>query len=225
MDKTALTNDRRDLLGRSITSWLYKPSRSNKFILAALATIGALVIFTIFYGEQLLPKWIKHLPQIFVYFALFLLGPLLKYLRAMGGDQEWTLYDNGFVVATVGKGHERSERIGFWRDYSGCTYSGTVIKLFPKGAARRGVKIPTMGNVTEVYSITRERISMAQAFELDKASRAPERPKSKEQQRLSRIEKKSAQRFSRESKGEKTSKMKTLFGDWDFSQFDQGDQS
>ena len=224
MNKMTLTNDKKDLLGSSITSWLYKPSRSNKFLFAALAVIGALVIFTIFYGEQLLPKWVKNLPQIFMYIALFLLSPLLKYLKAMGGDQEWTLYEKGFVVATIGKGHERAERIGFWKDYSGCSYSGAVIRLFSKSAAKRSARIPTTGNVMEVYSLCRERISMAQALELDKASRAPGKPKSKEQQRLDRMEEKSAQNYGREAKSEKTSKMKTLFGDWDFSQFDQGNK-
>ena len=175
-------------LGSVITSWTYKPPKSNKFLFAALGVIGALLVFTIFYGEQFLP-WIKKIPSIFIYIAIFMLSPLLKLLGSMGRDQHWTLHEDGFSVLIMGKNNERQEQFGYWHDYKNCTYQKNVVKLVPAGPFKKGVRIITTANVMEVYSICRERISMAQAVRLEKSVIKPKPPKTREQEKLKRMEK------------------------------------
>lgn len=188
-----LQNDKA-MLGSVLTSWKYKPEKSNKFLYAVLGLLGAFVIFTVTYGPQLLP-WLKEIPTIFIYAALFLISPLLKYVTTKGRDQDWTLYEHGYSVIYVGKNNQHEERIGFWRNFKSCTYDSKGVILIPATALQRSVRINTSNNVTEVYSIVRERISIEQSAKMEGSFRAPQRPRTREQKQLARTEKKAPYDF------------------------------
>ncbi|MBN2000403.1 hypothetical protein JW935_22830 [candidate division KSB1 bacterium] len=176
-------------LGKIITSWIYKPPKSNKFLYYVLGVLGALVIFTIYWGEDLLP-WIKKIPSMLIYVAIFLFTPLVKLLKGMGKDEEWTLYENGFVAIKKQNNAAVSQRIGHWRDFTRCSYDKKGVKLQTDMPFQPALRVPVSMNTMEIYSICRERISLAAAHKLDKAVKPPERPKTQEQQRLRRAENK-----------------------------------
>ena len=175
-------------LGNVISTWKYTQKKSSKFIFTAIAVIGGLLITFVYFFDNLLP-FLKHIPSIAIYGLIFLLSPLLKYFTGKSKDQIWTLHENGFTVLYEGKNGGGEERIGNWRDYSSCSYDSSGVKLISNNLFRKGMKIPTIGNVTEIYAIARERISMASAEKLDKAVKVPGRPKTKEQRQLHKAEK------------------------------------
>jgi len=203
-------NDDRANLGTVITSWRYKPQKSNKFLYAALGVIGAFIIFTVMYGPQLLP-WLKSIPTIVIYAVLFLISPLLKLLSIRGRDQDWALYEHGYIVVYIGKNNEREERIGFWRNFRSCTYDSKGVKLIPAVPFQKAVRINAPRNVMEIYSICRERISMAQAESLETAVRVPGRPNTREQRQLSRAERKYSQLSSGRTQGTIKTQFKSPF--------------
>jgi hypothetical protein len=187
--KTPATALDKSSLGTTISSWVYKPAKSDKFWFAALGVIGALAVFVIYWGDKLLP-WIKHIPSFLFYVAIFLLSPLIKYLSTMGKDEVWTLYEHGYSMAKQEKGSLQDERMGFWKDFSGCSYDSKGVKLIPAMPMRPGVRIRASFNVMEVYTIARDRISSAHAQMLNQSVQPPARPKTWEQRQLHRAEQK-----------------------------------
>jgi hypothetical protein len=187
--KTPATTVDKSSLGKTISSWVYKPAKSDKFWLAAVGLVVALVVFTINWGDKLLP-WIKHIPSFLFYVAIFLLSPLIKYLSTVGKDEVWTLYENGYSMAKQEKGALQDVRMGYWKDYSGCTYDHKGVKLIPAAPMRPGVRIKASYNVMEVYSIARDRISAAHAEKINQSVQPPARPNTWEQRQLQRAEQK-----------------------------------
>ena len=177
----------KNLLGNTLTSWRYVPKKSNKFLYAALSVLGGLVIALAVYGPELIP-WLKKIPTIAIYALFFLISPILKYFSSLGKDQIWTLYEHGYSVLYVGKEGAGEERIGWWRDFTSATYDAEGVRLIPRNPFKKTVRIPARGNVTEIYSIARERISMAQAERIEQSVRAPARPKTREQRSLRKSE-------------------------------------
>ncbi len=162
LNKTTGPQERKSALGAEITSWVYKPPKSNRFLFAALGVAGAFIIFMLYYGEQVLP-WIKQLPPVLIYIVLFLLSPLLKYLSSLGREQEWSLYSQGYLLRLRGKNNQREERIGWWHDFLSCTYDSKGVLLIAKNPMRRNVRVNATHNAMEIYTICRERISMIHA--------------------------------------------------------------
>lgn len=176
-------------LGPSITSWVYKPTKSNKFWISALGVLIALVFFTLQWGDKILP-WLKHIPSSLFYVAIFLLSPLLKFLGTLGKDEIWTLYENGFSMARQEKGALQDERIGFWKDYSGCTYDHKGVKLMSANPMRPGARIKAGFNLMEVYSISRDRIAIAHAQKISQTVDSFSTPGTRMHHHLKRAEQK-----------------------------------
>jgi len=176
-------------LGNSVISWIFKPPKSNKFLYAFLAVMGGLIISLILYFDQLVP-YLKRIPALAIYGLIFLLSPLLKYFSSLGRDQRWTLYENGYSVQMSGRGGTE-ERIGHWHDYDSCTYDKKGVRLVSNNPMRKSIRLPAIVNIMEIYSICRERISLAKAIKLDKSSSAPPPPRTREQRQLARAERKS----------------------------------
>jgi hypothetical protein len=154
-------------LGTVITAWIYKPSRSNKFLYAAFGVFVSLILFTLSYGEQLLP-WLKRVPAAAIYPLFFLIPPIARFVSGLNKEQQWTLYENGYVFTVRGGQGQRVEKNGYWKDFVTCSYSGNHVKLIPKAYFRLAVKIRTAGNVMGVYSICREKIAQSQAMLLER---------------------------------------------------------
>ncbi len=152
--------------GIFITSWKYTPHRSNRFLFSVLGVIGALVVFAIYYGEHFLP-WLGKIPAAIIYITLFLLSPLLKYINALGKDQEWTLFTNGYKQIVMQNNKVLEEKTGWWKDFRTCSYDEKSVRLYPKASWKRVVRVFAPHNKIEVYSICREQISLAQAKELE----------------------------------------------------------
>ncbi len=182
-------------LGELLTSWKYIPTRSNKFLFFILGILGGLVLFLIYYGENLIP-WLKKLPAIFIYITLFLISPFLKYLSGLGKDQEWSLFKKGYIVRTVDKDKVTEEKTGWWKDFKSCTYDAKGVKLIPKTALQRPVRIFALQNTTAVYSICREQISIAYALEIEHDVKIPVKSRSSQQKYLDKMEKKLRNRDS-----------------------------
>jgi len=178
-------------LGSFITSWKYSPSRSNKFLFSALGVIGALVVFGIYYGEQILP-WIKNIPAALIYILLFLLSPILKYIGGLGKDQEWTLFRNGYKLRVLQKNKALEERIGWWKDYRTCNYDDKSVRLFPKSSLQRSVRIFAPHNKIEVYSICREQITLAQVKVIETSQHRGRHNLTPQQRYLQNIEQRKA---------------------------------
>jgi hypothetical protein len=174
-------------LGNVLSTWKIEQKKSSKFLFAAIAVIGGLLITFFMYFDHLVP-FLKKIPSIVIYGLIFLLSPLLNFFTGKSKDQDWTLYENGYTVLYRGKSGGGQEKIGFWRDFTSCTYDKNGVKLVSQNPFKKGIKIRTKGNVTEVYSIARERISMAVAQKLDKAVKVPSRPNTPEQRKLHRAE-------------------------------------
>jgi len=182
-----LDREYNERLGKVVISWLHKQPRSNKFLFAAFGVLGALIVFTIFYGPKLLP-WLKSVSSWVQYLALLLLTPLFKYVSSLGKDKMWTIYEHGFLVRLTHEGKILQQRMGMWSDYSGCTYDNKGVRLIPKMGLRRSMRMECTTNRMEVYSICRERISVANAISLATKIKAPERPRTREQRHLQRLE-------------------------------------
>jgi hypothetical protein len=163
----ASPNKQKRNLGTFITSWIYKPPKSNKFLYAALGVFVSLIFFTLSYGEQLLP-WLKRVPAVAIYFFIFLIPPIARFVSGLNKEQQWTLYENGYMFTVRGGQEQQAEKTGYWTDFTTCSYSGIQVKLMPKSNFRLAVKISTAGNVMEVYSICRERIARSQALLLER---------------------------------------------------------
>ncbi len=183
-------------LGDLLTSWKYVPTRSNKFLFFILGILGGLVLFLIYYGENLIP-WLKKLPAIFIYIALFMISPFLKYLSGLGKDQEWSLFKNGYIVRIIDKDKVTEERVGWWRNFKSCTYDAKGVKLIPGSAMQRPVRIFAPQNTTAVYSICREQISIALAHKIEHIVKIPVKSRSSQQKYLDKIEKRHRDRESR----------------------------
>lgn len=171
MNKSIPMRDNKTALGSEITSWLYKPPKSNRFLYATLGVLASLVLFMIYYGQQVLP-WIKRIPAVVLYLLIFLISPVLKYLSGLGREEEWVLYGEGYLVRIRGKNNQREERYGWWRDYSSCSYDARGVILVPRNALRRNVRVFANRNTMEIYSICRERISVIHAQEIEASAKA-----------------------------------------------------
>ena len=174
--------------GRQLMSWVYKPQKSNKFLFYILGLLGAAAIFLFTYGAELVP-WLDKFPQYAIYIVFLLIGPALNFMRSLGKDQEWTLYENGFEVYYLEKSKgQKNKTTGHWRDYKSATYGADFVLLIPSSAARRKLKIRIALSVMEVYSLCRERISLAQAENLQNRMRRPQTPNTPEQRRVAQME-------------------------------------
>ena len=181
-------------LGKPLLTWVYKPQKSNKFLYYILGLLFAVVLFLFTYGSQLAP-WLRKIPDYAVYIIFILFGPAVNLLRSMGKDQEWTLYEHGFIVRYIDKNNNTgNERVGLWRDYKSALYHAQQVTLIPGAPARRKVKIRAPRNVMEVYSLCRERISIAQAANLQSKMRRPTVPNTPEQRRVAQMEKRMRRR-------------------------------
>lgn len=174
-------------LGNVISTWKYTQKKSSKFLFAAITVLGGLLITFIYYFDHLLP-FLKNIPSLAIYGLVFLISPLLKYFTGKSKDQTWTLHELGYTVVYESKTGGGDERIGFWRNYSNCTYDSSGVKLISNNPLKKGIKIPTVGNVTEVYAIARERISIASAERLDKTMTIPGKPNTREQRQIQKAE-------------------------------------
>ncbi len=170
-------------LGSVITSWLYKPKKSKKFLFYILGLLVSIAVFLFFYGEQLLP-WIKKIPAIVLYLLFFIITPVIKFFSSKSMDQQWVLYTKGFVVQYISNRGDQSQKTGFWSDFTRCTYDKNYVILEPQSRFQKKIKIPTNLNLMEIYAICRERTSIAQAEKLDKSVRAPEFSNTKIQRHL-----------------------------------------
>ena len=186
-------------LGKKLMSWVYKPKISSTWIILAVGVVGGLVLFLILYGEELLP-WLKNVPDM-AYYVLFLaLGPALNFIKSIGKDQEWTLHEKGFSVRYLNKGQGiGEEKFGSWADYKSCTYDSNGVTLVSDSPIRKNLKMHVPVNVMEVYTICRERISMAQSEKLHSGREAPSTPKSPEQKRMSKLERDMSNRESKQN--------------------------
>jgi len=75
VDANLISNEINERLGKVVLSWVHKQKKSNKFLLATIGVIGALFVFTVFYGPKLLP-WIKSVATWVQYLAILALTPL-----------------------------------------------------------------------------------------------------------------------------------------------------
>ncbi len=175
-------------LGKPLMSWMYKPKKSNKFLFYLLGLLGAAVIFFLAYGSDWLP-WLRKVPEYAVYILFLVFGPVVNFLRSKGKDQEWTLYEYGFVVRYLGQNKSGAAgSAGYWRDYKSAIYSSNKVILIPVSSTRRKIKIPVDRNVIPVYSLCRERVSIAQSAALQGKMRRPTTPDTPEQRRIARME-------------------------------------
>jgi hypothetical protein len=174
--------------GRQLASWVYKPQKSNKFVFYILGLLGALAIFIFTYGKSLAP-WLDKIPDYAVYLIFLVFGPAAKFFRSMGKDQEWTLYEHGFVVRYIDKNKGGSASTsGDWQDYKSATYTTDLVVLIPSSPARKKIKVHVAQNVMEIYSLCRERISIAQTAKLQNLMRRPTTPNTPEQRRVARMQ-------------------------------------
>jgi hypothetical protein len=183
-------------LGRELVSWVYKPKKSNRFLIYILGLLGALIVFAVMYGSRFLP-WLEKLPDALIYILFLAIGPLLNYFRSFGKSQQWSLHEYGYRVKYMNEGKGTGdEKINYWHEFSTCTYDANVVTLVPRTRFKSKVKLRTSRNAMEIYSICRERISIAQAARLHRKTRAPKTPDTPEQRRMAKIEKQYARRFS-----------------------------
>lgn len=154
-------------LGDSITTWVYKPAKTQKTVFTILGVLGGLLITFIIYGSQFFP-WFKKVSTYLLYLAIFALSPLVKYLSAMGKDYYYELYSNGFVI------HRKSSR-GFeiirqasWDAFESCHRVANGVKLAPKTPFERSTKLNASANLMEVFSICSEKINNAKYLEMAK---------------------------------------------------------
>ncbi len=182
--------------GRSITSWVYKPKKSKQFLFYLAGLIVAAGIFMVMYGSRFLP-WLEKIPEALLYIVFLALGPLLNLFRSVGKTEEWTLYEHGYSVKYISQGKSiGDEKFDSWQNYKSCTYDSNSVTLIPVQNFRRKVKMHRTDNAMEIYSICRERISIAQAEVLHRPTRSPLTPNTPEQRRMARLEKEYSHRSS-----------------------------
>ncbi|MBN1482168.1 hypothetical protein EH223_07920 [candidate division KSB1 bacterium] len=191
--KTSIEKDKSSL-GRQLVSWVYKPKKSNRFVFYILGLVGALALFIVMYGSRFLP-WLEKLPDALIYVLFLAIGPVLNFFKSLGKTQEWTLYERGFVVKYMNQGKGTGdERFEAWHHYKSCTYEGNSVTLLPAHQLKRKVKMRTAMNAIEIYSICRERISIAQAEVLHHQVRTVKTPDTPEQRRMAQLEKRYSKR-------------------------------
>lgn len=174
-------------LGRLLLSWTYTPKRSNRFLLYLLGLLGALFVFVLLYGSHFLP-WLERIPDMLIYVLFLAVGPVLNFFRSLGKSQEWTLYEHGFSVKFVNRGKGTGdERVDWWHQYKSCAYDANVVTLVPSRASKRKVKMRTSLSAMEIYSLCRERISIAQTGLLHGDSRTIATPNTPEQRRIAQL--------------------------------------
>ncbi|MBN1560025.1 hypothetical protein JW998_07225 [candidate division KSB1 bacterium] len=196
--QTSVEKDRASL-GRLLMSWIFAPRKSNRFVLYLLGLIGALFVFTLLYGSHFLP-WLERVPDALIYVLFLAAGPLLNLFRSLGKTQEWTLYERGFSVKYINRGKGTGdERFYSWHHYKSCAYDSKVVTLFPVQRLARKIKMRTDMNGMAIYTICRERISIAQADALHHATRQASTPNTPEQRRLARLDKQYSNRVEKGS--------------------------
>lgn len=182
-------------LGKELQSWMYMPQKSNKFLYYILGFVFATVIFLFTYGSHLVP-WLKKVPDYAVYIIFLLFGPAVNLMRSMGKNREYSLFENGFIIRYVdkNKNNKKNEQVGYWRDYKSADYSGDQVTLIPSASIRRKIKLKATQNVMQIFSLCRERISIAQTENLQLLMRRPTTPNTPEQRRAARMEQQSRHR-------------------------------
>ncbi len=148
--------DGRDL-GRSLTSWLYKPAAGRKALTLAVGVVAVLVLILISYGGHLLP-WVRRLGGLVQTIVVLLLPPLFAYLARSRRNRVYTLFEQGIVVQPSGGKTTEKGVYALWRQFAGCSYDEHGVRLVPHQSLRRGLYLPAYANRMEVYSICRERI-------------------------------------------------------------------
>jgi len=182
--------------GRPLTSWVYKPKKSKRFVIYIVGLVVALGVFSIMYGSQFLP-WLKKIPDGVLYVIFLALGPLMNLFRSIGKTQEWALYERGFSLKLTAEGKGMGqERFESWDNFKSCTYDSNSVTLIPVHNFKRKVKMRAAVNAMEIYSICRERISIAQANVLHRSTRMPSTPNTPEQRRMAKLEREYSKRFS-----------------------------
>jgi hypothetical protein len=191
-------------LGRVLTSWVYKPKKSKRFIFYILGLVVALGFFFVTYGSRFL-SLLEKIPETLLYIVFIALGPLLNLFKSIGKTQEWTLFERGFSVkyTTEGKG-TGDEKFVLWEKFISCTYDSDSVTLIPVHKFGRKIKMRASVNAMEIYSICRERISIAQAEVLHRPTRSPKTPDTPEQRRMARLEKEYSKRSSFSSMASKS---------------------
>ena len=180
--------DANNHLGSFIKSWIFTPRTSNRFLFYLIGLLLLAVIFVIRYGTEYLPM-IKEIPSVLLYAIPLIIGPIVNYFKTRGKVQEWTLYEQGYVMKYMKHKEYTGEQIsGYWTDFSHCTFDEKGVKLISAGPAKRNVRIKAERNVMEIYSVCRERISIVQAERLSDSSKAPGAPNTPEQRRVAKME-------------------------------------
>ncbi len=147
-------------LGDPITTWVFKPAKTQKTVFTILGVLGGLLITFIIYGSQFFP-WFKKISTYLLYLAIFALSPLVKYLSAMGKDYYYELYVNGFVIRRKGSRGLEIIRQAAWDAFESCQRVADGVKLASKTPFERSVKLNATANVMEVFSICSEKINNA----------------------------------------------------------------
>ncbi len=174
--------------GRVLTSWVYKPQKSKRFLFYIFGLVVALGIFIATYGSRFLPL-LEKIPETLLYVVFLALGPLLNLFKSMGKNQEWTLFEHGFSVKYTTEGKAAGdEKFDLWEKYKSCTYDSNSVTLIPAQRFGRKVKMRASVNAMEIYSMCRERISIAQAQVLHRPTRFPKTPNTPEQRRMAKLE-------------------------------------
>ncbi|MBN1466658.1 hypothetical protein JXA02_12960 [candidate division KSB1 bacterium] len=185
--------------GRLLLSWTYTPKKSNRFLLYLLGLLGAFFVFMLLYGSHFLP-WLDRIPDIFIYVLFFAVGPVLNFFRSLGKTQEWTLYERGFSVKFVNRGKGTGdERFDWWHHYKSCTYDSNMVTLLPSRPSKRKIKMRTVMTAMEIFSICRERISIAQTELLHVHSRTTRTPDTPEQRRIAQLNRQYSSRVQKGS--------------------------
>lgn len=148
--------DGRDL-GRSLTSWLYKPTAGRKALTLVIGALIIIVLLSITYGGHLVP-WVRKFGGLLQTVVVLLLPPFFAYLARSRKNKVYTLLEQGIVVQPSGGKTTDKGVYALWRQFAGCSYDGHGVRLVPHRSLRRSLYLPAYANRMEVYSICRERI-------------------------------------------------------------------
>ena len=183
-------------LGKSLTSWVYRSKRSSSFAGYFLGLVAALVIFLMLYGRQFIPL-LDKIPDMLLYVLIFAAGPMINLIKGLGKDRLYDLYENGFTITPMSKGSPSGDvRVGYWSSYSGCTYTSNAVILTSAGTLKGRTRLMVNANVVAIYSLCRERISIAQVKRVTSMNPMPTTPNTAEQRKLKSYEQRRASRPS-----------------------------
>lgn len=176
-------------LGKALTSWVYRSKRSGAFAGYFLGLVAALAVFLMIYGRHFIPV-LEKIPDTLLYVLIFTVGPLIKMIKGLGKDRLYDLYENGFTVTPLAKGAPAGEvKVGYWSSFKSCTYTSNAVILLSGTAFKGSIRLMVNANVVAVYSLCRERISIAQMNSVTALNPSAETPNTAEQRKLKSYEK------------------------------------